>query len=379
MNSELAYILNIAIILFAANIGGMISKKFNQPEVLGQIIAGIILGAGLMAKTEIVADIGQIGVIFLMFIAGLETDIDELKESGKSSSLIALFGVVVPGVFVSITAYLLTNNFEASVFMGIIATATSVSISVQTLKEIKRLRTKEGVAILGAAIIDDVIGVILLTLSVSILKPGEGTKIEMVIVNIIIFFVGVVVLGKLLRYLLIKFDDIYKLNEKIVSIALIVCLSIAFLSEGFGIAAITGAFFSGVVFSMTSYKHKITHEINMIATLFFIPVFFVVIGMDVDIKQAVSALGIGSIVILVAMLAKIIGCGFGAKLSGFSSNQALQIGIGMVPRAEVALIIANLGLDLGIINEGMMAIAILMVVVTTLLTPSMLKWSFERE
>ena len=378
MDSELIYILNIAIILLAANIGGMISRKLNQPEVLGQIVAGIILGAGLMVKTEMITQIGEIGVIFLMFIAGLETDIDELKESGKSSSLIAILGVLVPGISVAIVTYLLTENYESSIFMGIIATATSVSISVQTLKEIGRLRSKEGVTILGAAIIDDVIGIIFLTLSVGILKPTVGSNIGIVIGKIILFFVIVLIVGKIIRYLLTKFDEIYRLDEKIVSFALIVCLLLAFLSEELGVAAITGAFFSGVVFSMTEHRHKVTHEVNRMASLFFIPVFFVVIGMGVDLKQAISAFGIGSIIILVAVLAKVLGCGFGAKFSGFNSKQSLQIGIGMVPRAEVAIIISNLGLTLGIIDDNMMAITILMVVVTTLFTPSLLKWSFER-
>ncbi|MEA1974073.1 MAG: cation:proton antiporter [Bacillota bacterium] len=378
MDSELIYILNIAIILLAANIGGMISRKLNQPEVLGQIVAGIILGAGLMVKTEMVTQIGEIGVIFLMFIAGLETDIDELKESGKSSSLIATLGVLVPGISVAIVTYLLTKNYEASIFMGIIATATSVSISVQTLKEIGRLRSKEGVTILGAAIIDDVIGIILLTLSVGILKPSAGSNVGLVIGKIVLFFIVVAIVGKIIKYLLTKFDEIYRLDEKIVSFALIVCLLLAFLSEELGVAAITGAFFSGVVFSMTEHRHKVTHEVNRMASLFFIPVFFVVIGMGVDLKQAISAFGLGSIIILVAVLSKIIGCGFGAKFSGFNSKQSLQIGIGMVPRAEVAIIISNLGLSLGIIGDNMMAITILMVVVTTLFTPSLLKWSFER-
>jgi Kef-type K+ transport system membrane component KefB len=187
MNSELIFIFDIAIILLLAMLGGMLAKKMNQPEVLGQIIVGIILGAGLMTKTNTIEEIGQIGVIFLMFIAGLETDIDELKESGRSSSLIALGGVLVPGVFVSLTTYLLTNNFEASIFMGIVSTATSVSISVQTLKEIGHLRSKEGVAILGAAIMDDVAGIIMLTLSIGILKPTAGSSLTMVIIKILMF------------------------------------------------------------------------------------------------------------------------------------------------------------------------------------------------
>lgn len=379
MNSELIFIFDIAIILLLALLGGMLAKKMNQPEVLGQIIVGIILGAGLMTKTNTIEEIGQIGVIFLMFIAGLETDIDELKESGRSSSLIALGGVLVPGVLVSLTAYLITKNFEASIFMGIISTATSVSISVQTLKEIGHLRSKEGVAILGAAIMDDVAGIIMLTLSIGILKPTAGSSLIMVITKILIFFLIVFILGKLLRYILIKINDRIKIDEKMVSLALIVCLLLAFISEELGVAAITGAFFAGVLFSMTKYRNNITYEINRIASLFFVPIFFVVIGMGVDLKLAFSVIGIGSFIIIIAILSKIIGSGFGARFSGFGTNASLQIGIGMVPRAEVAIIISNLGLSLGIINQKMMAITILMVVSTTLLTPSMLKWSFERK
>jgi Kef-type K+ transport system membrane component KefB len=281
-------------------------------------------------------------------------------------------------VLVGITSYLLTNNYEASIFIGIIATATSVSISVQTLKEIGHLRSKEGVAILGAAIIDDVVGIILLTLSVGILKPSEGSSVGIVIGKIVLFFVIVLIVGKIIKYLLTKIDKIYRLDEKIVSFALVICLALAFLSEELGVAAITGAFFSGVLFSMTDYRHKITHDMNKMASLFFIPIFFVVIGMGVDLKLAVSAFRMGSIIILVAIIGKVIGCGFGAKFSGFDNKQSLQIGIGMVPRAEVAIIISNLGLNLGIIDENIMAITILLVVITTLITPSLLKWSFER-
>ncbi|MCK5762749.1 MAG: cation:proton antiporter, partial [Clostridiales bacterium] len=161
MKSEYMYLVNIAVMLLAANIGGVISKKFKQPAVLGQILMGVILGMGIMVKTELVTHLAEIGVIFLMFIAGLETDIDELKESSKSSSLIALGGVIFPFSFVGGATYFLTNDFSTSIFMGIIATATSVSISVQTLREIGQLRTKQGITILGAAIIDDIVGILL--------------------------------------------------------------------------------------------------------------------------------------------------------------------------------------------------------------------------
>jgi Kef-type K+ transport system membrane component KefB len=331
-----------------------------------------------MTKTLFLEELGEIGVIFLMFIAGLETEVEELKESGKSSSLIALGGVLIPGILASSGAYFITQDMFLSLFLGLISTATSVSISVQTLREIGHLRSKEGIAILGAAIIDDVIGIILLTVAVGFFKPTAGSSLLIVISKIVLFFVLVVIIGKVINFILIKLSQNAELDEKIVSLAVIVCLMLAFMSEEMGVAAITGAYFSGVVFSMTDHRHRVSHEINKMATVFFTPIFFVVIGMGVDLTVAFSAIGVGSIIISLAILGKIIGSGLGAKLSGFENNQALQIGIGMIPRAEVAIIIANLGLNLGLINNHAMAVVILMVVITTLITPTLLKWSFGR-
>lgn len=378
MEMKLLYILKLALILLGANVGGMISKKFNQPEVLGQILFGVLLGAGLMSKTPLINEIGEIGVILLMFIAGLETDIDELKESGKTSSLIALGGVLVPGILVSSIMYFILNDMITALFMGIIATATSVSISVQTLKEIGHLRSSQGVAILGAAIIDDVIGIILLTLAVGVLSPDEGGSIFLVLGKIVSFFILVVIIGKIITKLLIKLKEKFYIEEKIVSFAVIICFLLAFMSEELGVAAITGAYFSGVVFSMTEHRHKVSHEINKVATLFFTPIFFVGIGMGVNIASALSAIKIGSILIILAIISKIVGSGIGARLSGLDGDKALQIGIGMIPRAEVSLIMANLGVSMSLLNNNLMAAVILMVIMTTLVTPPLLKWSFDR-
>jgi len=372
------YLVNIAVMLLAANIGGVISKKFKQPAVLGQILMGVILGMGIMVKTELVTHLAEIGVIFLMFIAGLETDIDELKESSKSSSLIALGGVIFPFSFVGGATYLLTNDFSTSIFMGIIATATSVSISVQTLREIGQLRTKQGITILGAAIIDDIVGILLLTIAIGVISPESSINVFFVLGKIVMFFTITVLCGIVITKLLRMFELKINFEDKIVTYAIIVCFFLAFLSEELGVAAITGAYFSGVVFSMTSFRHRVSHDINKIASSIFTPLFFVAIGMGVDLKSAATALGIGSILIVAAILGKIIGGGLGAKLSGFNKDEALQIGIGMVPRAEVAIIIANLGLKLNVISDKDLSIVILMVLVTTLVTASLLKWSFAR-
>ncbi|MBN2898202.1 MAG: cation:proton antiporter [Clostridia bacterium] len=376
MGSHLEYVLNFGVILLAANVGGIISRKLKQPAVLGQIIAGIILGMGLMEKTAFIEDLGEIGVIFLMFIAGLETDVQELKSSGKSSSFVALGGVLFPAAFVGGGTYFLTGDWMMALFVGVISTATSVSISVQTLRELEKLRTRQGITILGAAIIDDVVGIVLLTLAIGIVKPSEGGSVAVVIGKIALFFAITLIAGIVVTKLLKYCCDVINLDDKIVTYAVVVCFILAFISEELGVAAITGAYFSGVVFSMTDHRHRLSHEVNQIATIMFTPVFFVSIGMGVDLNSAVSALGLGSVIILLAVLGKIVGCGLGAKLTGFERKEALQIGFGMIPRAEVAIIIANLGLKMGVINHHVMASTILMVLVTTLITPSLLKWSF---
>lgn len=377
MESNLSYLLDIGIVLLAANIGGLISKKFNQPAVLGQIIVGIILGLGIVEKTEIIEVMGELGVIFLMFIAGLETDVDELKSSGASSATIAAGGVIFPLVFVVAGIYLFTKDLQLSVFMGVVSTATSVSISVQTLREMNRLNSRQGLGILGAAIIDDIIGIILLTITVGFFKPGEGGNLIFVLLKIVSFFILTFFVGYIIIKLVRKFVGSSLLDDKIVSYAVIGCFLLAFSSEELGVAAITGAYFSGVVFSMTSFRHKIAHDISGISGLLFTPIFFVGIGMGVNLKSAFLAIGIGSLFMILAVIGKIIGSGLGAKLTGFNNKAALQIGIGMVPRAEVAIIIANLGLKLNLIGEKDLAAVILTVLITTLITPSMLKAAFK--
>ena len=373
------FLLQIAILLLGANIGGIISKKLKQPAVLGQILVGIVLGMGFMEKTELINHISEIGVIFLMFIAGLETDVNELKASGASSTTIAIAGVIFPLVLVGGAAYLITGNLISSIFLGIISTATSVSISVQTLKEIGQLKTKQGVGILGAAIIDDIIGIILLTLMISIVRPGTNSNILIVSLKIALFFVIIVIVGYLLVKILAKIAPTANLSGKIVSYAIIGCFGLAFLSEEMGVAAITGAYFAGVIFSMTPYHHKVSHDIQLIAYSIFTPVFFVAIGLGVNIASLGTALGFGIILLVLGCIGKILGCGMGAKMTGFSTKHALQIGIGMIPRAEVAIIITNLGLQMKLIGQQEFTSVILLVIVTTLLTPSLLKWSFKGE
>lgn len=377
MGSELIFLLHIALILLAGNIGGIISRRFKQPSVLGQIIVGIILGLFAMEKTEMINNLSQIGVIFLMFIAGLETDVNELKASGRSSSLIALGGVITPFLLVGGGMYIITRNPMSSIFIGVIATATSVSISVQTLRELGKMKSKQGIGILGAAIIDDIVGIVILTIIMGVIKPGAKNSVFLVIGKIVTFFILTFILGYIVIKILSKLSEKIHIEDRITTYSIIFCFLLSFASEELGVAAITGAYFSGVVFSMTNYRHKLSHEIQKISYTMFTPVFFVAIGLGVDLGSAVKALGIGALLVVLGVLGKIIGCGFGAKISGFKNRESLQVGIGMVPRAEVAIIIANLGIGIGVISHKEMAAVLLMVLITTLITPSLLKLSFE--
>ena len=381
MEKGSVFILQLAIILAVAHGAGYISVKLKQPAVLGQIIAGIILGIGLIEKSETIEIFAQIGVILLMFVAGLETDVAELTHSLKSSSLIAFGGVIAPAVLVFISVMLIFPAQEAAsaIFLGVVTTATSVSISVQTLKEINKLKSKQGIMILGAAIIDDVIGIILLTILIGVVRPGISNSVSKVVIDIVALFVIITSVGFILLRVIKYFGKKYDIVEKVIVLSLVICLVLAFVSEELGVAAITGAYFAGIIFSMTSYKLRVSHEMNRISELLFTPVFFISIGMDIDLVAALQAFGVGSLLIVFGSVGKILGCGLGARVSGFNSVQSLQIGVGMIPRAEVAIIVANLGLQMTILSEADMAAAILMVLVTTLITPSMLKWTFNRE
>ena len=381
MEQDYTFLLKLAIVLAVAHGAGFISVRLKQPAVLGQIVAGILLGIGVFEKTELIENFGQIGVILLMFVAGLETDVEELTRSIKSSSLIAIGGVIAPAamVFIVVMAVFPMHSISSAIFLGVVTTATSVSISVQTLREIDRLKTRQGVMIMGAAIIDDVIGIILLTVLVGIVRPGMGSSVQTVLIDVVALFAIITLTGFILLKAMKFYEKKHEVGELVSIFGIIVCFVLSYISESLGVAAITGAYFTGVIFSMTAYKHNVSHQMNRFSNLLFTPVFFVSIGMDIDVVAAVNAIGVGSILIVLGSVGKIIGCGLGAKVSGFNGVESLQIGIGMIPRAEVAIIVANLGLRMTILSEADMAATVLMVLVTTLITPTLLKWSFNRE
>lgn len=389
------FLVELALILAAAGIGGWLAKLAGMPPVLGQILVGILIGPTVLkllhGEDELIHIMSQIGVVFLMFLAGLETDLKELKSSGRGASLIATGGVVMPlllGTAVPLlffSKYIPGANshdqFMGALFIGTILTATSVSISVSVLRELKQLASKQGISILGGAIIDDVFGIILLAVVSGMLAPGSsGSGIGSLFLKIGVFIILVVVIGFFGVKLITRIAQGTVWRDRILTIAVITCLVFAYGAEMFNVAAITGAYAAGVIFAATPYRHRVVDKIQSIAYTLFTPIFFVSIGLSVQIDKSIFGfIWYALAIVAVAVIGKIVGCGVAAKMSGFSNKHAMQIGIGMIARAEVALIIANQGMKSGIIGNETFTSIVLLVVISTIITPPMLKLFFKGE
>lgn len=387
------FLLDLALILVSTKILGLVTRKFSMPQVVGALLAGLILGPTMLnviTETEFIKDSAEIGVIVLMFCAGMETDVDELKKSGKASFVIALIGVIVPligGFFVAqyfnrpgmIDSGLNTSVFLQNIFIGVILTATSVSITVETLKELGKLQTHSGNAILGAAIIDDVLGIIALTVVTSM--ADTSVSLVVVLLKILGFFVFAFVTG----YLFLKFfrnwaDKAEKGLRRHCIVAFVYCLLVSFCAEEFfGVADITGAYLAGLVIAMTDRRPYIASRFGTLSYLYLSPIFFASIGLQVVLPEMTSTIVWFAVILtIVAILSKIIGCGIGAKVCGYKNYQCLRIGVGMISRGEVALIVASKGQSLGLISQEFMGPVVLVVIVTTIVTPILLKIVFQK-
>ena len=383
------YLFDIALILLSTKGLGLVTKKFSMPQVVGALLAGLVLGPAMLNvlhETDFIKQIAELGVIVLMFTAGLETDLQELKKTGKASFVIAVFGVLVPLLFGFITASFFNQTSTAegvshtlqNIFIGIILTATSVSITVETLKELGKLNTRAGNAILGAAIIDDILGIVALTLITSC--ADSSVNIVLVLGKVILFFVFAILAGMLFYKFFIYWVQRYNRDmRRFVVISFVFCLILAFLAEEwFGVADITGAFIAGLILSNTSCVHYITSRFETISYMLLSPIFFASIGIQVDLSGMNQTVLLFTVVLVViAIISKIIGCGLGAKLCHYSTKESLQVGVGMVSRGEVALIVASKGAALGLMSAVNFGPIVVVVVITTIVTPILLKIVFS--
>ncbi len=371
-------ILQIAIILIAAKVAGSVSVRLGQPSVLGKLLIGIILGPsvlGLVNETETLAELSQIGVILLMFIAGLETDLDEFKRTGKASTFVGFGGIIVPLVLGYFAGMILNLTTMEAWFLGLLLSATSVSISVQALKEMNYLKSPEGTTILGAAVLDDVVVIIALAFLMSF--TGGDVNLTTVVLKKVVFFAGAILVGwKIVPWFLKKFAS-FKVTETVISSALIICFVYAYLAEYTGVAAIIGAYIAGVAISVTGYKHEVFEKVETIGYSIFVPVFFTSIGITAEFGGITTNLGLIVILSILAILTKLIGAAIGAKAAGFGWNSSLGIGSAMVSRGEVALILGTIGLEANLLSQDLFAVAVVVVLVTTIVTPPMMKLFFK--
>ena len=382
------FLFDLALILISTKLFGLITKKVRMPQVVGALVAGVILGPAVLnvlSETEFIQKLAELGVIVLMFTAGLETDINQLKKTGKASFIIAVLGVIIPLVGGFFIASIFNNGNDVNtilqnVFIGIILTATSVSITVETLKEMGKLNTRAGNAILGAAIIDDILGIIALTITTSLADPSINVII--VLAKIVMFFIFAGFAGYLFHWAFIKLDERYQRDlRRFVIIAFVFCLLLSFCAEEFfGVADITGAFIAGLVISDSNRSKYLNSRFETLSYMLLSPIFFASIGIKVQLTAMTKTIFIFAILLLiVAILSKVLGCALGAKLCRYSNREAIQIGTGMISRGEVALIVANKGIAMGLMLPEFLAPVVIVVVVTTIVTPILLKVVFNNK
>lgn len=380
---------SLAIIIVAAKICGILAAKLKAPQVVGEIIAGLLIGPsvlGLVQQTDFLTQMAEIGVVMLMFFAGLETNLKDLIKTGPKAFLIACAGVLVPliGGFLLYSGFygfeaVGTDQFYTAVFIGVIMTATSVSITVATLQELGHLKDMVGTTILSAAIIDDVIGIIVLTFVIGFKNPGSSPF--KVIGNTVLFFIMALALGmigyRVFRYL----DKKYPHTRRIPIFGLVLCFALAYIAEKyFGIADITGAYVAGIILCSIQDSAYIARKIDISAYMIFGPIFFASIGIKTSIGAMTGTLLLFSIgFVIVALVAKIIGCGLMSRLLGFQGKDSLKIGVGMMTRGEVALIVAQKGLAVGMIDASYFTAVILLILVSSVATPIILKTLYAKK
>lgn len=395
MESEfLEFVLAVVIIIVAAKLGGYISTRFNQPSVLGELLAGLLLGPTVLDMLhnwtmlfhnpellgELLGIMAELGVILLMLLAGLELHLPELLSAGKVSSLSGILGVVVPLGLGYGAAVLFDASATEALFLGLTLAATSVSISAQTLMELNVLRSRVGLALLGAAVFDDILVILVLSIAFVLVGDGAGgiSGVLLTILNMVLYVGAATAIGLwVLPWLAQKIDQL-PISKGTLAFVLVISLLFAYAAEVFGgMAAITGAFLAGLFLGRTPLKAKMEEGISVLAYAFFVPIFFVEIGLEVNLRAiSGSAWWFAAVFTVIAIISKIAGSGLGAKMGGFTNREAFQLGIGMVSRGEVGLIVAALALSPGLITPEQFSIGVFMVIIATLVTPPMLRAAF---
>ncbi len=385
---QLAFLL--AVILLAAKLAGYLAIRLGQPSVLGELLMGVLLGPSLInllhlpilpdeALGEMIKMLGEIGVLLLMFIAGLELEFHELGQTRRVSMRAGTLGVFAPVLLGWGVGTLFKMETNSAIFFGLTLGATSVSISAQTLMEMKVLRSKVGLGLLGAAVFDDILVILLLSIFFA-LTDGASTLIgvALVLLRMLLFFGLAAAFGLWVLPKLLKWVRHLPVSQSVLSLAIVTLLGYGLAAELIGgMAAITGAFLAGLMFARSPEKENLEPRISSLAYGFFVPIFFVDIGLEINLSSLTGGMFLAIVIIVVAVLGKFIGAGLGARWAGFSWLESAQVGAGMVSRGEVGLIVANVGISAGLLNNAEFSAVVGMVIASTLITPPMLRWLFR--
>jgi len=394
MSPFLQLVLTLIIIITGAKAGGWLANRLRQPAVLGELLAGVLLGPSALnllnwsvlinehdphLLTETVFELAELGVICLMFLAGLEIDPREMRRAGRVAALAGVSGVIVPLALGGLVALPFGYRGQAALFVGIILTATSVSISAQTLLELGKLRSREGLALLGAAVVDDVLVILLLSVFTAIAEGGaDPSAILTLSLKMLAYLSVTTLLGFFVLPRLAEWVNGQPISEGLAALVLVTALLFAWSAEVVGgLAAITGAFIAGVGFGRSHLRDEIRRHMHTITYAFLVPIFFVSIGLKTNARllagpDVLFALAL----VLIAVVSKIVGCGLGARMGGFNDSESLRVGVGMISRGEVGLIVATVGVDAGLIKTELFSVVTLIVLVTTLITPPLLRLTF---
>ena len=391
MTHFLQLLLLLILIIAAAKLAGALANRIGQPAVFGEILAGLLLGPTLIDVLgwpifhgdflALVHDLAELGVLLLMFIAGLETDLDEMRRVGRVAFWTAFGGVMLPmagGAAVAVAFGL--PLFWDGLFIGTILTATSVSISAQTLLELGALRSREGSTILGAAVIDDVMGIIVLSLVTAFARAAatgvDAMEIALVAGRITLYFAAGIFLGRWITPFL-RWATRLQVSQGLLAATLVIAFIYAWAAEFVGaVAAITGSYLAGVLIAQTPFKAKVDEGIHPLTYSMFVPIFFISIGLRANGRELGDQPLFAVLLVVVAIATKALGCGVAALLSGFTRLQSIRVGAGMISRGEVGLIIAGYGLANNLIGQEVFSASVIMVLVTTMVTPPLLRLTF---
>lgn len=372
----------LCLLLVLTTLAGHLSNRIGIPSVIGQILVGIIVGPALLNWIQLnnmINLFSQIGVIILMFIGGLESNLKLLRKYLRPAIIVAVIGVIFPVVMIGAACIAFSFSPLEAIFIGVVFSATSVSISVEVLRDYKSLDTKEGATILGAAVADDIIGVILLSIMISLMDSqgvktgGSSTSLALVFIEQIAFFVLTYLMVKWIVPYVMRIGERLLMASSVTITSMVICLGMAYIAEVVGLSGAVGAFFAGIAVAHTPYRETIENHMEPIGYAVFVPMFFVSIGLNMSFAHIGDSILFVGILTFLACISKLFGCGLGAILNGFNLNSSYMIGSGMISRGEMGLITAQIGFSSGLLSDAYYSDLILVIILSTLIAPFLLK------